>query len=153
MSFTLAELKRLLIANPDLAAENTEALKSLTGSSVSPAVRKLNPDAAKEITKPYDAADSLLAYIRTLAPDMSQPIRDLPFDRYRIDLAWPSSMLAVEVDGGQHAPGGGKHGTQSDYAKTRRLTMAGWTLLRFTAGEVRDNPIGVIDEIRSAFGA
>lgn len=152
MNITLAELKRMLLGNPDLAAKNTQALRELTSANVSRDVRELNPDTIKALMAQDDVADELQAQIKMLASDLPQPIRDYPLDRYRIDLAWPAAMLAVEVDGGQWAAGGGKHGSRSDYAKTRRLTTAGWRLLRFTAGEVRDNPLGVIDEIRDALG-
>jgi very-short-patch-repair endonuclease len=51
--------------------------------------------------------------------------------RYRIDLAYPSVMLAIEVDGWD------VHRTRSafdhDRARANDLVAAGWTLLRFTA--------------------
>ncbi len=140
-----AELRAICVQNPDFAAHNVEALKSLSGSSQ----RAVTVEGdGVSLSKPIDAADTLMAHIRILAPDLAQPIRDYPLDRFRIDLAWPSALLAIEVDGGQFKPGGGKHGSKRDYQKTRRITAAGWRLLRFTAGEVNDNPIGVIAEIR-----
>lgn len=147
MNWSLAELKRRLAANPDLALENPD---DLVRSPVSRAVRELNPDTVKALMAQDDAADELEARIRTLAPDLPPPIRDLPFKTFRIDLAWPDTQppIAVEVDGGQHASGGGKHGSARDYQKTRQLTAAGWFLLRFTASEVRNDPLGVIAEIR-----
>ncbi len=145
-----AELRAICIANPDFAARNAHELRKLAGTALNDDVRKLNPGVGSISSATVDAADILLAHIRTLAPDLAQPIRDYPFDRFRIDLAWPSALLAVEVDGGQWKAGGGKHGGKRDYQKTRRITQAGWRLLRFTASEVSDNPIGVIEEIRAA---
>ncbi len=120
-------------------------------------IRELNPEldtltsrtAATGIT---DGADTLAAELRRLAPDVPAGIREYPFDRWRIDLAWPSAMLAVEVDGGQYKTGGGKHGQARDYQKTRRLTLCGWRLLRYTVAEVEADPLGAIDEIRQALG-
>ena len=148
MHYSKTALKRLLSSNTDITLADPRALAE---RPVSAAVRALNDAATvKAITAHEDVADTLQAHIRTLAPEMAQPIRDYPFERYKIDLAWPSSLLAIEVDGGQYAAGGGKHGARADYVKTRRLTMAGWRLLRFTAGEVRDDPLGVIREIQEA---
>ena len=148
MHYSKTALRRLLSSNTDITLSDPRALAE---KPVSASVRALNDAAAvKAITAQEDTADLLLAHIRTLAPEMAQPIRDLPFDRYKIDLAWKDCKLAVEVDGGQYAAGGGKHGGRADYVKTRRLTMAGWRLLRFTAGEVRDDPLAVIREIREA---
>jgi len=142
-----AELRQLCIDNPDFAARNVDALKGLSGK---PRTHETTEGERVSLSAPVDAADILQAHICTLASDMAQPIRDYPLDRFRIDLAWPSALLAVEVDGGQWKAGGGKHGSKRDYQKTRRITTAGWRLLRFTAGEVNDDPLGVIAEIRQA---
>lgn len=149
MSYTKADIARLMKNNPDLATEN--AGLSLSGPPISADVRRLNPDTAQEVTRPLDAADTLLGHIRTLAPDLLHGCeRDRLFLSFRIDLAWPEKMVAVEVDGGQWQSGGGKHGSRRDYEKTRELAKAGWLLLRFTAGEVNDNPLGCIQEIRGS---
>jgi very-short-patch-repair endonuclease len=147
-TWTKAALKKLLRENSDVTLLDPRALAQ---RPVSAAVRAVNSrEDVAALTAPEDVADTLLAEIKRLAPHMAQPIRDYPFDRYKIDLAWPSAMLAIEVDGGQHAAGGGKHGSRQDYAKTRRMTVARWRLLRFTAGEVRDDPMSVIKEIQEA---
>ncbi len=146
-----AELRQLAIDNPELVARNAEAIRGALKRPERADVRRLNPGIGSALSgAPVDAADTLLAHIRTLAPDLATPIRDYPLDRFRIDLAWPSALLAVEVDGGQWKAGGGKHGSKRDYQKTRRVTAAGWRLLRFRADEVNDNPLGVIAEIRAA---
>jgi very-short-patch-repair endonuclease len=50
---------------------------------------------------------------------------------YRIDLAYPEVMLAIEYDGWEH------HRTRSafdrDRARGNRLEILGWTVLRFTS--------------------
>jgi very-short-patch-repair endonuclease len=97
-----------------------------------------------------DCADRLLAEIRRLAPDLPAPERDRPFLTFRIDLAWPACCLAVEVNGGLHRAGGGKHATSRDHQKMRELTLAGWRPLVFTSSEVRSDPLGCIADIRRA---
>ena len=148
MNLTLAELKRLMIANPDLAAANVESIRSLSVSAPSGAT-----EAQKAAQDTTDGADTLLAYLKTLAPDLPVPIRDLPFETFRIDLAWPDRKLAIEVNGGRWLPGGGKHGTERDRHKIRRLVLAGWRVLEYSTEMVDNNPIGVIEEIREAIDA
>jgi very-short-patch-repair endonuclease len=51
--------------------------------------------------------------------------------RYRIDLAYPELMIAVEIDGWEH------HRTRTafdhDRARANDLVVAGWQVLRFTS--------------------
>lgn len=148
---TPAELRQLCIDNPDFAARNAQELKKLTGSVLSDDARKLNPGVGSISSAAVDAAQTLYDQMRVHAPDVCDWfIREYHFENFRIDLADPQHMIAIEVDGGQFKPGGGKHGSKRDYQKTRRIAAAKWTLLRFTAEEVNDNPLGVIAEIREA---
>jgi len=104
---SLAELRQLCIDNPDFAAENVGILKTLSKPVLSRTMRELNPDAVPALTRRYDAADTLMDYIRTLAPDLHPLfVRDYPFQRFRIDLANVATKLAIEVDGGQFKPDG-----------------------------------------------
>ena len=52
--------------------------------------------------------------------------RQHPFGDYVIDFVCLEAMLAVEVDGGQHSE---KH--EEDTVRTKNLTDAGFTVLRF----------------------
>lgn len=149
--YTMAELKKLCIDNPDFAAANAYELKKLSQPPVSDAVRELNPTAHTALSKPYDAADTLMDYLRTLAPELYPLfVRDYPFGRFKIDLANADRQLAIEVDGGQFEPGGGKHGSKRDYEKINALTMDGWKVIRFRAIDMREDPLGTIDKIREA---
>lgn len=116
-------------------------------------IRALNPDldaqTRRQAAGVVDVADELLARLRTLAPDLAaDAVRDQAFGPFRIDIA--IGGVAVEVDGGQHAPGGGKHGSVRDYEKIRALVLGGWVVLRFHAAEVRDDPDKCIADIRVA---
>jgi len=127
-----AELRQLCIQNPDFAARNVEALKSL-------------------LSKPVAHETVECDLMRIHAPDLADWfIREYHFEKYRIDLADPQHALAIEVNGGRWLPGGGKHGKESDRRKIRRLTLAGWRVLEYSTEMVNDNPIGVIEEIRAA---
>lgn len=48
-------------------------------------------------------------------------------DRYRLDLAFPDRMLAIEVDGSQHEE---RPATTADAARQAALESAGWTVVR-----------------------
>ena len=63
---------------------------------------------------------------------------------YKVDLALPSKMLAIEVDGRAH---GWKNGLLKDLKKTELLQQLGWKVLRFTNQEIKMNLSRVILEI------
>lgn len=93
---------------------------------------------------------------------------------WRFDFAWPIQMVAVEIEGGTrgrpvicHACKvrvrsvgtsgqigrelriGGRHtrggGYQSDCDKYNAATSQGWSVLRFTAADLKNRPIEVIE--------
>lgn len=61
-----------------------------------------------------------------------------PTRKYRIDFAWPSRKLAVEIDGGIWLKGkkAGSHsrgsGILRNYKKRNALAVMGWRLLCYT---------------------
>jgi very-short-patch-repair endonuclease len=65
---------------------------------------------------------------------------------YRVDFLWPSFKLVVETDGLTY------HRTPAQQAADRRrdqvLTAAGFTVLRFTNAQVRDEPLVVRRTLR-----
>ncbi|MGH8374415.1 MAG: DUF559 domain-containing protein [Pseudomonas sp.] len=76
------------------------------------------------------------------ASGLSEPEREHRFDavrKWRFDFAWPAQMLAVEVEGGTWT--GGRHtrgaGYQADLEKYNAAAAQGWTVLRFTTGQVK----------------
>jgi len=58
---------------------------------------------------------------------------------WRFDFAWPAFHVAAEVEG--ITPQGGRHqrlaGFEADAEKYAEAALAGWTVLRFTGGQVR----------------
>jgi very-short-patch-repair endonuclease len=76
--------------------------------------------------------------------------------RKHVDFAWPTLWVAVEMEGGGKKTGkdgqrGGRHhrepGYTNDCQKYNGLTMAGWRLLRYTAIDMKERPIQVIEEV------
>lgn len=74
---------------------------------------------------------------------LPEPEREVRFHakrKWRLDFAWPSLMLAVEVEGATYAAGRHTRGSgfRKDCEKYNQLSIDGWTLLRFTSGMITD---------------
>lgn len=66
----------------------------------------------------------------------------------RVDFAWPWARLVVEIDGfAWHSSTAALAG---DHTRQNRLELDGWTVLRYTADQVRDEPDRVTAEVRQA---
>lgn len=64
------------------------------------------------------------------------------------DFAWQEVLLVVEIDGYEWH--GGPEAFERDRARDVALVLAGWTVLRFTANQVRDEPAAVVVAVRHA---
>jgi very-short-patch-repair endonuclease len=71
-----------------------------------------------------------------------------PVGPYRIDLAFPSAKVAVEVDGWAWHIDAERF--RNDRRKGNALVGAGWDLLRFTWHDLTQEPARVVAEIRRA---
>jgi Transcriptional regulator, AbiEi antitoxin/Protein of unknown function (DUF559) len=64
---------------------------------------------------------------------------------YKVDFLWRAERLGVETDGW------GSHGTrqafENDRRRDRRLSLAGWTVVRFTWRDVEQGPAEVTDTL------
>lgn len=89
--------------------------------------------------------DRLLVRHRIPRPERQHPVKG-----FRLDYAWPAARLAVEVDG--YEPHAGLDAFRHDRARQNRLVLLGWTVLRFTADEVRRRPATVAEQIRTVLG-
>jgi len=102
----------------------------------------------------HDYAHTLTAYLRLLAPDLHRLAQaEYQFDparKWRFDVAFPDHCLAVEVDGGQWLPHGGRHNTDRDREKLNRAAELGWRVLRYSPTQLEHNPQRVITQIRAA---
>jgi hypothetical protein len=73
-----------------------------------------------------------------------------PTRRWRFDIAFPVSRVAVELDGGiwvkgRHSRGSGVVG---DIEKLNAATLLGWQVLRFTADDLRKRPVQICEQVR-----
>ena len=64
---------------------------------------------------------------------------------YRLDFAWPSAMLAVEIQSEKWHRRLARW--NQDLARHNELTAAGWTILHFTWEQIKNEPRTVIREI------
>lgn len=100
-----------------------------------------------------DTAQAAAAIIQMLAPDVAEGMkREFQFHpprRWRFDLAWPASKVAVEIDGGQWMPYGGRHARDADREKHNIAVFLGWRVLRFTPQEFERDPEYCISMIRT----
>jgi very-short-patch-repair endonuclease len=101
-----------------------------------------------------DLEAAFLFHLRTLAPellpDLEQEYRFHPRRRWRFDFAWPCHRVAVEVDGGQWAAGGGRHNRDSDRIKMNQAAVMGFRVLRFSGSMLSQDPAGCIVTLREA---
>lgn len=66
---------------------------------------------------------------------------------YRIDLAYPDKRLAIELDGSVHLQ---EQTWQADHTRQNALVDAGWTVLRYTWKDYRQEFSRMVREIRAA---
>ncbi len=89
-----------------------------------------------------------LCYGKGLPPVVPQYEVAVDGHRFRFDLAIPSARVGLEFDGYD------VHTEQTQFVTDRRrqntLLLEGWTILRFTWGDLKDRPEAVVAEIRRA---
>jgi len=96
-------------------------------------------------------------YWRVLATDAKEPVREHVFhdDRgWRLDFAWPSRRVAVEMQGGTWTQG--RHtrgqGYEDDCEKLAEAQLLGWIVFYVTRGMLERDPQRVIDWVLEAMG-
>ena len=73
----------------------------------------------------------------------------VPGRRYRIDIALEAEKIAIEIDGWQYH-GKFKSAHESDRERQNHLAVAGWLVVRFTAGQIFKDLQGVSATIEKA---
>jgi ATP-dependent DNA helicase RecQ len=98
---------------------------------------RVSREAIQYLGKQRTPAQALLAKeLEKVSPevilDLEKPI-PIASSFYRIDIALPSQMIAIEVDGPSHYS---RKNKEADLKRTNFLEQRGWRVLRFTNQEV-----------------
>jgi very-short-patch-repair endonuclease len=80
------------------------------------------------------------------AHDLPRPLTNHKIAGMEVDAAWLDQRLAVELDGWAYHYD--RASFEEDRARSARLAVAGWTLLRFTHAQVVDGPRQVAETLR-----
>ncbi|TNI98299.1 hypothetical protein [Aeromonas veronii] len=76
-------------------------------------------------------------------PDPATELVFHPKRRWRLDFAWPTHMIAIEIHGGIHS--GGRHtrgkGFVEDRAKMNEARLLGWTVIEATPEHVKSGQL------------
>jgi len=100
-----------------------------------------------------DKSGLWLYYWHILAPDEPEPIPEYHFDKsigcnHRFDWTYKKNKIAVEVDGGSHAPGGGRHATDRDRDKLNIAASLGWRVFRFSPDQLQRDPTACVEIVK-----
>ncbi|GIK76954.1 MAG: hypothetical protein BroJett022_06440 [Actinomycetes bacterium] len=82
------------------------------------------------------------------APRVNSPV-SVETRTFEVDFCWPGRRIAIEVDG--YAFHGGRSRANADRDRDQALAIAGWTAVRFTADQIRDEPAEVVRRLRLLF--
>lgn len=110
------------------------------------------PQAPSELEEAFALAWRARAHLVAGAerwPDPERGFEFYPGRRWAFDFAWPDHLVAVECDGGQWKPGGGRHNTDDDREKLNAAALMGWRVLRYSL-PMLDDPEEVINEVMEA---
>jgi very-short-patch-repair endonuclease len=87
--------------------------------------------------------------------EIERPTPEYNFDKnikrkHRFDWAWPNYRIAVEVDGGQWAPGGGRHADDTDREKLNIAASLRWLVFRFSPDQLKQQPEKCVSMVLTA---
>lgn len=89
----------------------------------------------------------LIRRYRLPEPAQQFKVVDGAFVAY-LDFAYPENLLAIEADSEHYHLD--LHAFTYDRTRQNRLSLLGWTFLRYTPTHLRDEPLSVVAQIRSA---
>ena len=161
-AFDIARRQPLLVAVPRI-----DALLRVSGCSVldAEAVMSRNPglrgvcNAAKALALADAGAESppeSLTRILAMAAGMPRPVTQIVvrdddgYAVYRLDMGWPHCKVAIEYDGAQHWTDPRQRAR--DIERLEFLAAQGWTIIRVSWVQLRDQPKLVVSRIAKALG-
>ena len=86
-------------------------------------------------------------------PGIRRRLEEAGLRDWRADFAWVEEGLLVEIDGGQHAPGGGRHAGDDDKHKRNDAVLLGWRVLHFSGQMLKADPAGAVELVKRALEA
>lgn len=119
----------------------------------SPRRRKGDPPAQPQLS---ELESKFLAYWGEYGLKERAPVPQWKFHsrrKWRIDFAWPSIKVGVELHGGEFMKKSGHTtglGLAKDCEKMRHAQLNGWILLPFTGNEINSDPEQKIKEVIEA---
>lgn len=78
------------------------------------------------------------------------PVGDYEFHptrHWKLDWSWPGNKVAVEVDGGQWMPHGGRHARDTDRDKCNEAESLGWHVFHFSTQQLETNPVAQLERV------
>jgi very-short-patch-repair endonuclease len=86
------------------------------------------------------------AFWHSIRPHIGDRVRrQHPIGPYILDFCIPSKKIAIEIDGDTHV---NEFQIEKDIARTLYLESLGWKVVRFTNGQVKENPDYVVAELK-----
>jgi hypothetical protein len=67
--------------------------------------------------------------------------------KHAFDFAWPEYMVAIEIDGGQHKFGGGRHNTDEDRWKINEAHALGWLVFHISHTMLANDPWATVTQV------
>lgn len=99
-----------------------------------------------------DKSSMFLTYWRMLNPGFRDPQPEYQFAiharrKFRFDWAFIEPRIAIKMDGGQWAYGGGRHAKDSDRVKQNLAAELGWLVFHFSPDMLKRDPQACIEQV------
>ena len=126
---------------------------------ITPAIRRLLKESNADVKLPprdsHIEADFLNAWAHVTkgAAGYPEPVSEhefaAPERKWRFDFSWPATLVAVECEGGLWTRGRHQRpaGFQADAEKYNAAAERGWSVLRYTADDLRKRPVQVVEQV------